>query len=248
MVEASAELTAAPWAVGPVPRTCQTPGASSVSSGHSRADCQADEARAALRVRAERAEADLDTARAEQQRLAEQLDQATADAGQPPARKPRTPHAPAAPHPTGEPDPKEDMNTRGASDSETKAPHRSMHSPACHTRATHHGDQRSVTATHGNSRPSDQDRRPRRSRGRSCYRSSKLVMPVRSRSPAPRNPAQVRGMILLFLAIFRTPGYGRVPVACPFRWRRCASSSPRAGPSPCLPRWLRLARGLRAGR
>jgi colicin import membrane protein len=39
-----------------------------------------EEARTALRVRAERAEADLDTARAEQQRLAEQLDKATADA------------------------------------------------------------------------------------------------------------------------------------------------------------------------
>jgi colicin import membrane protein len=43
-----------------------------------------EETRTALRVRAERAEADLDTARAEQQRLAEQLDQATADADQHP--------------------------------------------------------------------------------------------------------------------------------------------------------------------
>ena len=41
-----------------------------------------EEARTALRIRAERAEADLDTARAEHQRLAEQLDQATADADQ----------------------------------------------------------------------------------------------------------------------------------------------------------------------
>ena len=38
-----------------------------------------EETRAALRIRAERAEADLDTARAENQRLTEQLAQATAD-------------------------------------------------------------------------------------------------------------------------------------------------------------------------
>jgi colicin import membrane protein len=41
-----------------------------------------EETRTALRIRAERAEADLDTARAEHQRLTEQLDQATADINQ----------------------------------------------------------------------------------------------------------------------------------------------------------------------
>jgi hypothetical protein len=46
MVEASAELTAAPpRRPGPVPRTCHTPGASKVNGGHSRADCQAGSAR-----------------------------------------------------------------------------------------------------------------------------------------------------------------------------------------------------------
>jgi hypothetical protein len=38
-----------------------------------------EETRTALRIRAERAEAELDTARAENQRLTEQLAQATAD-------------------------------------------------------------------------------------------------------------------------------------------------------------------------
>ena len=47
---------------------------------------------------------------------------------------------PTALSPNGEPDPKEYMDTRGASDSETKAPHGSMHFSACHTRPTHHGD------------------------------------------------------------------------------------------------------------
>jgi hypothetical protein len=55
---------------------------------------------------------------------------------------------------------------------------------ACHTRSTRHGEQRSVTGTDGDSRASDQDPHPRRSRGRSCYRSSKLVMRVRFPSPA----------------------------------------------------------------
>jgi colicin import membrane protein len=43
-----------------------------------------EETRTALRIRAERAEADLDTARAEHQRLTEQLHQATADTSQQP--------------------------------------------------------------------------------------------------------------------------------------------------------------------
>ena len=42
-------------------------------------------------------------------------------------------HTPTAPHPNGEPDPQADMNTHGASDSETKVPHGSMHFPAPHT-------------------------------------------------------------------------------------------------------------------
>jgi chromosome segregation ATPase len=46
-----------------------------------------EETRTSLRIRAERAEADLDTARAEQRRLAGQLDQATADAGQLPGHE-----------------------------------------------------------------------------------------------------------------------------------------------------------------
>ena len=67
--------------------------------------------------------------------------------------------------------------------------------------------------THGYLRASDQERRPRRSRDRSCYRSSKLVMRVRFPSPAPIVPAQVRGMIIAFRMIFTTPGCARVPVA-----------------------------------
>jgi len=59
-----------------------------------------EETRTALRIRAERAEADLDTARAEHQPLTEQLDQATADTGQhlEPADNPppRTRHASAS--------------------------------------------------------------------------------------------------------------------------------------------------------
>jgi len=62
-----------------------------------------EETRTALRIRAERAEADLDTARAEQQRLAEQLDKATADTDQhhrqadnPPPRTRRAPTSTAS--------------------------------------------------------------------------------------------------------------------------------------------------------
>jgi hypothetical protein len=47
-----------------------------------------EEIRTALRIRAERAEADLDTARAEQQRLTEQLDKATIVTDQHQADKP----------------------------------------------------------------------------------------------------------------------------------------------------------------
>ncbi|HUZ55591.1 MAG TPA: hypothetical protein VMU94_24060 [Streptosporangiaceae bacterium] len=59
-----------------------------------------EETRTALRIRAERAEADLDTARAEHQRLTEQLAQAAADTGQHPHPAdnppPRTRRAPAS--------------------------------------------------------------------------------------------------------------------------------------------------------
>jgi colicin import membrane protein len=59
-----------------------------------------EETRTALRIRAERAETDLDTARAEQQRLTEQLDEATADTGQHPRQAdnplPRTRRAPSS--------------------------------------------------------------------------------------------------------------------------------------------------------
>jgi len=53
----------------------------------------------------------------------------------------------------------------------------------CHIRATYHGDQGSVTVTHGNSQHGDQDQCLRRSIMVPGSRSSKLVMPVRSRSP-----------------------------------------------------------------
>lgn len=76
---------------------------------------------------------------------------------------PRTQH--------GKPDQEDVKHTH---DSETKT-------RACHTRATCHGNQGSATETHGNSRASDQDRHPRSSPGRPCYRSSKLVV------PSPRN-------------------------------------------------------------
>jgi hypothetical protein len=64
---------------------------------------------------------------------------ADADALPRPAEKPpvRTRYDPTR---NGGPYPEKTVNAHGASDSESETAHGSMHSPACHTRATHHGD------------------------------------------------------------------------------------------------------------
>ena len=67
-------------------------------------------------------------------------------------------HVPAEPHPNGEPDPKEDMNTCGAA-----TPRRRPRTARCTPpRATHHGDPGSITVTHGRLRASAGQRRRRR--------------------------------------------------------------------------------------